>query len=113
ALFGPDAWATHFLLIVTLFNSLLAALVLWMFFRAGMDAKRLWAWALAPPLILYVGHNWDMLAVAFAIAATLLARRGKPAKAAATAGLGIAAKLYPLLLLPLIGLTTLFQPNAS
>jgi uncharacterized membrane protein len=110
-LFGAGANAMHFLGIVTLVNALLAGLVLWMLWRAGMDLLRLWGWALAPPLILYVGHNWDMLAVAFAVAAMLMAREGGLARAGAAAGLGLAAKLYPVLLLPLIGLQALFAPG--
>ena len=110
-LFGGQANAMHFLGVVTLVNALLAALVLWLLWRAGMEARRLWGWALAPPLVLYVGHNWDMLAVALAVAAMLLAREGRLARSAATAGLGLAAKLYPVLLLPLLGLQALFAPG--
>jgi uncharacterized membrane protein len=108
ALFGASANAMHFLFIVTLFNALLAGLVLWLLRRAGMEDRRLWAWALAPPLVLYVGHNWDLLAIAFAVAAMLLARSSRTVGAAATAGLGLAAKLYPVLMLPLLGLGALF-----
>lgn len=107
--FGGDANAMDFLFVVTLVNALLAGLVLWLLWRAGMDERRLWAWACAPPLILYVGHNWDMLAIAFAVAALLLARRARPVQSAALAGLGMAAKLFPVLLLPLLGLPALFR----
>jgi uncharacterized membrane protein len=107
--FGRQANAIHFLFVVTLVNALLAGLVLWLFRQAGMDDRRLWAWACAPPLILYVGHNWDMLAVTFAVVALLYARRAKPVQSAAMAGLGMAAKLFPVLLLPLLGLPALFR----
>jgi len=110
-LFGGQANAFHFLAIVTLVNALLAALLLWLFWREGMEPRRLWAWALAPPLVLYVGHNWDLLAVSFAVGAMLLARRAEPVKSAALAGLGMAAKLFPVLLLPLLGLAALFRRN--
>ncbi len=103
---GGDALL--FLSVVSWVNAGLAALVLWMLWRAGMEPRRLWTWACAPPLVLYVGHNWDMLAVTFAVAALLLARAGKPAGSAAAAGLGMAAKLFPVLLLPLIGLQAVF-----
>lgn len=106
-IFGPGASAPHFLTIVTLANALLAGWVLRLFWNAGMDDRRLWAWAAAPPLILYVGHNWDMLAVVLAVAATLAAREGRLVKSAALGGLGLAAKLYPVLLLPLLGLQAL------
>jgi len=112
-LFGRHANETHFLGAVTIVNALLAALVLWLFLKAGMDARRLWMWALAPPLILYVGHNWDMVAVALAVGAMLLARRNRLVQAAAMAGLGAAAKLWPVLMLPLLGLRALFEPGRS
>ncbi len=108
-LFGKQANATHFLGITTIVNALLAALVLWLFVRAGMDRRRLWMWALAPPLILYVGHNWDMIAVTLAVTAMLLARANRLVQAAAMAGLGTAAKLWPVLMLPLLGLRALFE----
>jgi uncharacterized membrane protein len=108
ALFGASANAMHFLAIVTLFNTLLAGLILWLMRRAGMDGRRLWCWALAPPLLLYAGHNWDLLAIAFAVGAMLWARQGKAVHASAAAGLGMAAKLFPALMLPLLGLGALF-----
>jgi uncharacterized membrane protein len=107
-LFGERARDWHFLGAVVIANGLLAALVLKLFLQAGMDRRRLWAWALAPPLVLYVGHNWDMAAAVFAVGAILLAREGRLVPAAAAAGLGTAAKLFPVLALPLIGLSALF-----
>jgi uncharacterized membrane protein len=112
-LFGANANAAHFLRVVALLNALLAGLILWLLWRAGMDERRLWAWALAPPLILYVGHNWDLLAVAFAVLALLRARAGAPVQSSALAGLGLAAKLYPALLLPLLGLQALFAGTGN
>lgn len=107
-LFGVSANAMHFLAIVTLVNALLAGLILRLMRRAGVSDQRLWWWALAPPLVLYVGHNWDLLAIAFAVAALLWAREAKPVHAGAAAGLGMAAKLFPVLMLPLLGLGALF-----
>lgn len=107
-LFGRRANASHFLVVVTLVNIALAFLVLHMLQRAGMDRRRLWWWAAAPPLLLYVGHNWDMIAVTLAVWAMLLARTGRLAGAAAAAGLGGAAKLFPIVMLPLLGLAALF-----
>lgn len=107
-LFGHRARDFHFLAMVVIGNGLLAALILRLFLAAGMDERRLWCWALAPPLLLYVGHNWDMAAAAFAVGALLLARQGRLIPAAAAAGLGTAAKLFPVLALPLFGLGALF-----
>lgn len=112
-LFGSGAGQADFLAIVTLANALLAGAVLVMLWRAGLDRIRLWAWACAPPLVLYLGHNWDMLAITLAVGAMLLAREGRLARSAAAAGLGCAAKLFPVLLLPLLGLNALFEPGAE
>ncbi|MCC2979961.1 glycosyltransferase 87 family protein [Sphingomonas sp. IC4-52] len=110
---GPRADAADFLLVVSIVNAAFAFAVLRMMERAGVPLLRRWCWAAAPPLILYLGHNWDMLAVALAMAAILAARRGEPAAAAALAAIGTAAKLFPILLLPLLGLSALFQRNRS
>lgn len=107
ALFGVRADAAGFLAVVAAANALLAGVVLQLFHRAGVDRTRLWAWAAAPPLVLYLGHNWDLGAVAFAVAALLAAWRGRLVLAAALAALGVAAKLFPVLLLPLIVLCAL------
>ncbi len=67
-------------------------------------------WALGPPLVLYAFHNWDLPAVATAVAAVLVMhglRREVPLAtrstvAAVLLGLGVALKLYPgAFLLPL------------
>jgi hypothetical protein len=112
-LFGKRANDGDFLGVVTVVNVALAFLVLWMLARAGLDRRRLWWWAAAPPLILYVGHNWDMIAVALAVAALLQARENRLNRAAALAGLGVAAKLFPIVILPLIGLSALFERERS
>ncbi|MBB5711251.1 hypothetical protein [Sphingomonas xinjiangensis] len=107
-LFGRKAHDGQFLAIVTLANALLAALILRMFLAAGVERRRLWAWAAAPPLILYLGHNWDLAAAALAVVAMMFARAGRLVPAASAAALGAAAKLFPALALPLIGLQALF-----
>jgi uncharacterized membrane protein len=112
-LFGKRANDGDFLGVVTAVNIALAFLVLWMLWRAGLGRRRLWWWAAAPPLILYVGHNWDMIAVTLAVAALLQARDNRLERAAALAGLGVAAKLFPILILPLLGLSALFERERS
>jgi hypothetical protein len=102
-----------FLLIVTAMNAALAFVVLRMMERAGVERVRLYAWSAAPPLILYLGHNWDMLAIALAVAAVLAARRGAAFGAVQLAAIGTAAKLFPVLLLPLLGLGALFRRERS
>ena len=106
---GPNADAATFLFVVSAVNAALAFLVLWMMERAGVDRRRLYLWAAAPPLVLYLGHNWDMLAVALAVTALLAARAGRLAVAVRWAAVGTAAKLFPVLMLPLFGLTAFFR----
>jgi uncharacterized membrane protein len=110
---GARGDAFDFLLVVSIVNAALAVAVLRMMERAGVPRTRLWWWAGAPPLVLYLGHNWDMLAVAFAAAALLSARRGEALASAALAAIGTAAKLFPVLLLPLLGLGALFRRGSS
>jgi hypothetical protein len=107
----PDA--ADFLTAVWLGNTAFAFLVLRMMRRAGVGRLRQYAWALAPPLVLYLAHNWDMLAASLAVAALLAARRGEDVRATALAALGGAAKLFPLLMLPLLGLGALFRRGHS
>ncbi|WP_234419189.1 hypothetical protein [Sphingomonas sp. EC-HK361] len=106
---GARADAADFLTIVSGVNAVLAFVVLAMMRGAGVDRARQFAWSLSPLLVLYLGHNWDMLAVAFAVGALLAARRGRDATATALAALGTAAKLFPVLMLPLFGLGALFK----
>lgn len=105
---GRGADAADFLNAVTLGNAILAFVILEQLRGAGLGVRRQYAWALAPPLVLYLGHNWDLLAASFAVAAMLAARRGETVKATALAALGGAAKLFPVLMLPLLGLGALF-----
>lgn len=69
-------------------------------------SRRVWDAALvaaSPLLIFQIFTNFDALAVAFATGALLAWARRKPVLAGALIGLGVAAKLYPLLLLaPLV-----------
>lgn len=112
-LFGRDATAPEFLFVVALVNTAIALLVTWLLWSMRVAPSRLWCWALAPPLILYIGHNWDILAVALAIGALALAQRGRLTQAAGLAALGGAAKLFPLLLLPLLAFRPLVERHLA
>ncbi len=112
ALFGDGvATAFHFLLVVTAVNAALALAVLILLWRAGLDGWRLWAWAAAPPLVLYLGHNWDMLAITLTVLAMLAAHAGRSVSAGGLAGIGVAAKLFPVVLLPIVVLGVLARPG--
>lgn len=77
-----------------------ALLVAWLLAR--MAGWRALMWAGAPALVLYAFHNWDLLAVACAVAGFYAWWRGAPVWAGVLFGLGGAFKLYPAIwLLPL------------
>lgn len=110
---GSAADAATFLGMVTLGNALLAGWILSMMQQAKVGLRRQYAWALAPPLVLYLGHNWDLLAGSLAVASLLAASRGATVRATALAALGGAAKLFPVLMLPLLGLGALLAPRGN
>jgi uncharacterized membrane protein len=69
---------------------------------AKLSGRRIWDAALvaaSPILIFQVFTNFDALATAFAVGALLAWARRKPVLAGALIGLGVGAKLYPVLLL--------------
>jgi uncharacterized membrane protein len=66
---------------------------------ASMARRRALLWALAPALILYAFHNWDLLVVAAAVAGFWCWHRERTGWAAFWFGIGGALKLYPLMFL--------------
>lgn len=113
ALFGAGAGDPAFIFVVSLVNTGFALAVTRMLWGMRLSAGRLWAWALSPLLLLYVGHNWDLLAVTLALAAFIAAERGQLLRACSLAALGTAAKLFPVLLLPLFALRQLAERKVS
>ena len=73
--------------------------VLTAYLLARMRGPRALLWAAAPALILYAFHNWDLLAVAAAVAGIWFWWSGAPLWAAVAFGVGGAFKLYPAFLL--------------
>ncbi len=77
--------------------SLLALATAWILYEAvGFKAVY---FSLAPTLALYAFLNWDLLAVFLATGATIAFLRRRDAASGVLLGLGIASKLYPVLLL--------------
>jgi hypothetical protein len=64
-------------------------------------ADRWWI-AGSPALAYYAGLNWDLLPIALFLAAVLASERGRPAAAGALAALGASAKLWPIVLVPVL-----------
>ena len=65
------------------------------------DLSRVWkCFLVAPSFIMFTPYNWDMMAVAFSTASLYYYLNGEKGKADLCLGLGIGAKLYPILLIP-------------
>lgn len=73
-------------------------------------SRQLW-WAGAPPLVLYASLNWDPLPVLLTVLAVALHVEGRDGAAGVAAGLGAAAKLFPVLVVPLVVAARLRQRN--
>ena len=79
---------------------MLAPFALWTaYVLARMTGWRSLLWALAPALVLYAFHNWDLLVVAATVTGLWLWRRGSPIGAAVMFGLGAGLKMYPVMFL--------------
>jgi uncharacterized membrane protein len=79
-----------------------AAVVIAMCLYLAVGGRALY-FALAPTLLIYGFMNWDLLAVAFATAATLAYLNRRDVWSGVLLGLGAAAKVYPgLLLVPFV-----------
>jgi uncharacterized membrane protein len=68
----------------------------------GVPVRRLVWIAAAPTLVIAAAINWDAAAVALLVGAIVLHTRGHDGWAGAAAGLGVAAKLFPGLLVPVV-----------
>ena len=68
------------------------------------EGSRVWILAAAPVLGLDVLLNWDLLAIALTAAALLAYQRSRDGWGGGLLALAVWAKLFPLLLLPLIAL---------
>lgn len=86
-----------------------ALLVTWAVARLA-GAQRVWdaaMVALSPVLLMHAFTNWDLVAVALAVGGLLAWARRRPLLAGALLGVGIATKLFPLLVLLAIGMCCL------
>lgn len=82
--------------------AVLAVVVLVLLHRMGAPPGRLWWWAAGPTLLLYAVWNWDLLPIALLLASIALHRSGRDAWSGVAAGLGVAAKVFPALVVPVI-----------
>lgn len=103
---GGVAW---FFSLNAVVNAAAAAGILFLLHRQGLSRFRSLGWAAAPPLGLYAFHNWDLPALALLVWAITLHREGRDTRAGLAAGLGAAAKLLPIFVVPLFVLARLRQ----
>jgi uncharacterized membrane protein len=91
----------RYLQVTALLLTPFSLLTAWLLF--GMARWRALLYAVAPPLVWYSFHNWDLLVVAATVAAFHSWWRGRPLWAAGLLAVGGALKLWPLFfVLPLM-----------
>jgi uncharacterized membrane protein len=79
------------------------------FLLARLKGLRALLWPLAPAVVLYAFHNWDMLAVLAVIVGILFWSQDRKGAAAIAFGVGAALKLFPLLFLPALFFESMFD----
>lgn len=64
------------------------------------DVSRIWKCVLVvPSFIMFICYNWDIMAIAFTVMSLYYFMKNEKVKADITLGLGIASKLFPILLI--------------
>ena len=67
----------------------------------GLEKARIWkAFLIVPSFLMFTVYNWDIIAIFFATLSIYFYMKGDKAKSWLTLGLGISAKLYPCMLIP-------------
>lgn len=95
--------------VTSLVNGAAALGVLVLLAAAGLPRRRLLWWALAPTMIVYVALNWDAIPALCIVAAIVLHLRERNLSSGLVAGVGIAAKLTPGVVVPFIALGLVAQ----
>ncbi len=79
----------------------------WLLARMTYDPRRVLLFALGTPLALYAFHNWDLLPVFFTVLGLYWWEKDSFARSGAAFGLGIASKIYPVVIPPVLFLLLL------
>lgn len=85
--------------------ALCALAVLW--FIAALPESRPWIWGASPALLVYTGLNWDMFGILPLAAGIWLWAKGRERAATAVLALAVCTKIFPLLVLGVLLLTSL------
>ena len=68
---------------------------------AGLEKARIWkAFLIVPSFLMFTVYNWDIIAIFFATLSIYLYMKDEKSKSWLSLGLGISAKLYPCMLIP-------------
>jgi hypothetical protein len=94
----------RFYTVTSLINGAAALATLLALAATGLPRRRLLWWTAVPTFIVYVTLNWDPVAVLLLTLAVLAHLRGRNALAGVAAGLGVAAKATPGVVIPFIAL---------
>ncbi len=81
-------------------QTVVAGAVAWTLAGAADSRRTMWRFALAPQLLLLGAANFDLLAVAFFVAAIVAARARNETRAAVWLAVGTLSKLFPILAAP-------------
>ena len=107
--FDVGARGSGFYLVNVLLGAPMYGYAAYRLYRMGVTPVRL-LWAIsAPTFIVYAFMNWDAMAVMLSVLAIDLHRRNRDVGAGVAAGLGTAAKLFPVFLVPIVILARLSQ----
>lgn len=67
----------------------------------GLEKSRIWkAFLIVPSFLMFTVYNWDIIAIFFATVSIYFYLKGDKARSWLSLGLGISAKLYPCMLIP-------------
>lgn len=97
-LLGADSDGNYFILSALFLAPF--ALAVTLILRKRVTAGRLLIWAFGTPIILYAFHNWDLIAVAFAVWGMVAFERASSGEMGGALAAGASAKLYPAFMLP-------------
>jgi uncharacterized membrane protein len=90
----------QYFLVSTAMLLTLGAIAVWAVGR--IDGANRWVLAAAPALAFYAVLNWDLLGVCLLAVALLLFQRGRDLPASAVLALSVSAKLFPVVVLPVV-----------
>jgi hypothetical protein len=89
-----------YMLLSTAYMLCLGLLTVWALGK--VDGANPWLFAFAPAVAFYAVLNWDLLGVFLLVAALLLFQRERDLPAAVVLALGTSAKLFPIVVLPVV-----------